>query len=1052
MNASELHRRAMELFDQACELPPAERKTLLAEACAGNAELQRKVEGMLRQDAATDGLSDTGAVEAIQQLALQVTESDFASDGPPTTIGAYRIVQQVGHGGMGVIYEATQESPHRRVALKVVRSGILSREMLRRFQREAHVLGQLQHAGIAQIYEAGVAETGAGRRPYFAMEFIDGLPLDRHVESHHLTTSMRLELVARVCDAVQYAHQKGIIHRDLKPANVLVVAPATADADRPTRGTTLVDSIGLPKVLDFGIARFADADAHAVTAHTEIGQFIGTLAYMSPEQIAGNHADLDTRCDVYALGVMLYELLSGRRPHEITGLSPPEAARVVRDEEPTRLGALDRSFKGDIETIVAKAMEKDRERRYGAAAELAADIRRYLNDEPIDARPASAFYQLSKFAKRNRALVIGVCATFATLILGLAGTTHYLRRAQATNQRLESVVQYQTALLENIDPAEMGQNIFTNLRTEAAAGLGAEDERRDEKLADFELVLSQMNATEIANRALDHSILSRAVAVLDRDFADQIDLQTDLRSSLVGIYSRLGLYGEAVAQARRLQDTLLAQAGPDAPETLNAWQQVCQLTGSAKDYEAAETAARSLLEAQRRILGPEAPETLVTQGLLGSTLTSLTRWDEAEPLLQSAVDGLTRVLGASDPRTLQAQTEFAVLHRLKGDLQTASDILVDILNKEERAFGPDHRNTLLTLGTLAQVCYTLKDYEKAQGYFERALTARKRINGADHPDTLALQDSAAINLMALNRNDEAAAILRDTFERRKRVSGADNPATISTLGGLARLMVQEKNWPEAEAYARERLAIAERNYGPQNLKTLIARADIATVLQKSGQIAAAVDAARETAEAYEAAFGPTSRQTLTLKQFYAKTLMSDGRLADADAVLDDVLEVALVDYADTSLTAGSLGKSVTCKVQLGQGAAAIERANALLDWCTRRQMPPEVMGKAHCWLARAQLLQGDLGAAAEAARTGLEEMAKFDETNPTKSFGELIAAGVAARLGRPDLPAAEGAMERLRAGRDTLLPEEQRLWLAEGESYLADVQAASQTAANPARP
>src|SRR5262245_50444136 len=317
----------------------------------------------------------------------------------PSVIGRYRILGLIGEGGMGSVYEAEQEHPRRTVALKIIKLGMTSPELLRRFEQESQALGRLQHPGIAQIFEAGTVDTGFGPQPYFAMELIRGRSLWDYAESHHLNTNRRLEIMVKICDAVHHAHQRGLIHRDLKPGNILV------------------DETGQPKILDFGVARVTDSDARA-TLETDLGQLVGTLAYMSPEQTLADPLDIDTRSDVYSLGVILYELLAGHLPYNI-GKNLHEAIRVVREEDPAQLGAANRAFRGDIETIVAKALEKDRTRRYASSAELAADIQRYLNNEPIVARRPSATYQFQKFARRNRALVAGVAAVVLVLVAGV---------------------------------------------------------------------------------------------------------------------------------------------------------------------------------------------------------------------------------------------------------------------------------------------------------------------------------------------------------------------------------------------------------------------------------------------------------------------------------------------------------------------------------------------------------------------------------------------------------------------------------------------------------
>jgi len=328
----------------------------------------------------------------------------------PASIGRYRIIRLLGEGGMGAVYEAEQDQPRRRVALKMIRSGWASPEMLCRFELEFQVLGRLHHPGIAQIYDAGAIEAGFGAQPFFAMEMIHGKTLIEYANHKRLTLSERLALMVRICEAVEHAHQRGIIHRDLKPGNILV------------------DETGQPKILDFGLARLTESDVQA-TRQTDMGQILGTLPYMSPEQVLADPLALDTRSDVYALGVILYELLAGKLPYQ---LSPHlhEAVQTIQRVDPLPLSSLNRACRGDVETITAKALEKDKTRRYGSAAELAGDLRRHLEDRPIAAKPASTAYQVQKFARRNKALVAGVAAVLVTLLAGAVVSTMEAVRAR----------------------------------------------------------------------------------------------------------------------------------------------------------------------------------------------------------------------------------------------------------------------------------------------------------------------------------------------------------------------------------------------------------------------------------------------------------------------------------------------------------------------------------------------------------------------------------------------------------------------------------------------
>jgi WD40 repeat protein/predicted Ser/Thr protein kinase len=415
--------RVRALFDQAADLPPEERGAFLDAVCPDDAALRAEVEELLAHDAASptgefeEGFLKSPLVCAPEPALLAAALSAVGQESPlPAHIGRYRVLRRLGEGGMGAVYEAEQDNPRRPVALKVIRPDLVSPGLVKRFTHEAQILGRLHHPGIAQVYEAGVAADG---RPFFAMEFIRGLPLTEYARLRGLSAPARLDLLARVCDAVQHAHEKGVIHRDLKPGNILV------------------DETGQPKILDFGVARATDADLQTTTARTEAGQLLGTLSYMSPEQVAGDPAALDRRSDVYALGVILFELLADRLPYRLEHLPLPEMARVIREQEPSRLGSIHSVFRGDVETIVGKALEKDKARRYASAGELAADIRRHLGNEPIRARPPSALYQLRKFARRHKGLVGGVAGVFAALLCGTIVSILFAVRAAHNAQAAE---------------------------------------------------------------------------------------------------------------------------------------------------------------------------------------------------------------------------------------------------------------------------------------------------------------------------------------------------------------------------------------------------------------------------------------------------------------------------------------------------------------------------------------------------------------------------------------------------------------------------------------
>ncbi len=413
--------RKKEIFLACCELPAHARSAYLREQCGDDEDLRSRVERLLALDDASsdspDGLPEFGTylhsaqddparhTTTRKDLTRNATARD-AVEQAGFEFGDFRLLNAIGQGGMGIVWLAEQKSLSRRVALKLIRPGLTSESLLKRFRHEAAVLGQLSHAGIAHVYEVGTAIFGsvpgdAVERPYIAMEYVLGVSLTTHATDYELDTDARLDIVARVCDAVHHAHEKGIVHRDLKPENILVTPE------------------GEPKVLDFGIARVTDPGVVTETAQTAVGQIIGTVQYMSPEQILGDSAQIGYRSDVYSIGVVLFELLCGRLPIKVSGQSLAEAARRIREDIPLRVKSIDASFRGDIDTVVNKCLEKDVARRYASAADLAVDLRHVLNNEPILARPTTAFYTIGKYVRRNKGTVGGVAAALIALGIGL---------------------------------------------------------------------------------------------------------------------------------------------------------------------------------------------------------------------------------------------------------------------------------------------------------------------------------------------------------------------------------------------------------------------------------------------------------------------------------------------------------------------------------------------------------------------------------------------------------------------------------------------------------
>lgn len=472
MSESDRQSEIKRILDEAADLSSAERDRYLDKACAEDATLRSEVESLLKHLESPSEISDH-----TQPLSDRSGLSDVIPS--PTQIGPYEVIDKIGEGGMGVVYKATQSLPRRTVALKVIKPQMVTRHSLERFRFETQVLGRLQHPGIAQIYDAGTTRTDFGEQPYFAMEYIRGTPLSEYVKIRHCTLQERLALIQKIADAVHHAHTRGVVHRDIKPANILV----TED--------------GQPKILDFGVARSIGSDIDESANMTRVGQLVGTVPYMSPEQVGGESDEIDARSDIYSLGVVLYELLAGHLPYNLEKQLIHEAVRVIREVEPEHLSSVSRVYKGDIETIVSKALSKERTRRYQSASEFSADIHRYLTNQPVLARPASAWYQVSKLAKRHKMTAVGISIASAGVVLGLGVAIWQLNRALTAEADLQDKnTQLATSLENEEKQRKRAEDVLEKLRS--FTGM----------LGDFEEAIRRLEGATSARRVLAENSLA----------------------------------------------------------------------------------------------------------------------------------------------------------------------------------------------------------------------------------------------------------------------------------------------------------------------------------------------------------------------------------------------------------------------------------------------------------------------------------------------------------------------------------------------------------------
>ena len=741
---TERWRRIEDLYHSALELDGRQRSAFLKQACEGDESLCREVESLLAEAQGTEAFLEAPAMEMAARDLAASCEPD--GEPHPARIGHYRIIRLLGEGGMGTVYEAEQEEPRRIVALKVIKLGQTTRERLRRFRRESQALARLQHPGIAQIYESNTTDAGFGPQPYFAMEFIRGLPLRHYAEARRLNTHQKLALMVKVCEAVHHAHQRGLIHRDLKPGNILV------------------DETGQPKVLDFGVARLAQVDAQEgvepATMQTGLGQVVGTLAYMSPEQV-GDPLEVDIRSDVYSLGVILYEVLCGKLPYQLSHLQLPEAMLAIREEEPESLSSTSRDYRGDIETIVRKALEKDKSRRYGSAAELATDIQHYLNDEPIAARPPSTAYQLQKLARRHRA---GVAVGSLALVALCGATLSVAWQARIARQERDR------AQRRFNDVRALAHQVIFDLQSQLAALPGTTRVRKD-------LVATAINYLD---------------SLAKDDYADQ-GLQRELATAYLRIgdiqgnpsTQNLGEFPaalESYAKAERIARSLAARQASGPAQRLLGDALTAQAYGAffANDNAKGAAKATEALQIARARVRSE-PANANAQGQLGAALHCAGSFAPARdglPYLQEEASVFEDML-AHNPGDLDRRRNTALAHKYIAGrfaaLNSPDEAFVHLKRAEEldqscvraQPNNPEHKMDLaIDLSQWGDYYQQKHDIAKSIEFTRAALSIRRELAAADPNDMRAQNRLAYIvirlgNLQLLTSARQAMASYRE---------------------------------------------------------------------------------------------------------------------------------------------------------------------------------------------------------------------------------------------------------------------------------------------------
>ena len=926
-------KRVEPLIDAALDLGPTERARYLDQACSGDPDLRAQVDRLLADSGALRFL-EAPAAEFAHPLLQSPTGEPHDTEGMDgESVGPYRLLRELGRGGMGAVYLAERADGQfeQQVALKLIKRGMDSEEIYRRFRSERQILARLAHSNVARLLDGGVSATG---RPYFAMEYVDGQSIVDHCDSRRLGIRARLQLFTAVCEAVRYAHQNLVVHRDLKPSNILVT----------TKGHV--------KLLDFGIAKVLSEEASSEGTLTRVGVRALTPDYAAPEQVRG--AAVTTSTDVYALGAVLYELLTGRRAHQFSERTPAEFERVVCDVNPelpstavtrptaTMGGAvpqlpavvsearatdpqrLSQELRGDLDTIVLTAMQKEASRRYASVDALLDDLHRYMARLPIRARPDSLGYRTRKFLERHRVGVAASAAVAAALLVGFASTVWQARVARREAAKATAVKEFLAGLFTASDPVYArgrdvsARDLLDRGRLAVDTGLSAQPELQAELLHVLAATYRELGLYAPSD-TLHERAIRLATSVHGAESAEVASIANGWATTMYAA----GQFDRADSLLTRLLAIHVQRSGRDSPEAVKTLSNLASIYSAKGDFAKADTMYREAIALGSRVFGPSDPEVAADLNNLGVALWRAGKIEPADSIVRVALEMRRKLYDPEHPSFVITQHNLASILQARGDLAGAEKLEREVVAKRRRLYPGGHSDLAIALQQLEGILTAQGRYEEAESTLVEALAIKRKLLGPDHSQTTQTVANLGVLNYRMRRLPEAAAATREALAALRRTLGAEHPMTQTTLNNLGAILSEAGSLDEAEPILREVLAFRRKTLGDSATLTAQTMRNVGLLEYRRGRYSDSEAAFRHALAVYRAKLPAGHFTTADALTGLGMVLAERGCAPEGEQLLREAVAIRTKAHGATDIrTAESHRALGVCLAGLGKSDEA----------------------------------------------------------------------------------------------------------------------------------